>query len=527
MMTIEQILAMDEKQIFDRKSIQIKPSDLSATICAFANADGGTVAIGISDKHKRIEGVDYHTEQLNEILRTPIDFCNPSVPVSVEFVECINFEGMKDHVLLMHIEASPLFHANQADEAFIRVGDKSKKLDFNDRLTLMYAKGVRYYEDEPVADASMKDLDMDFISQYCVKIGYGKTPEQYVRENKKFLTIKDGKEQISVAAVLLFGKNPQLFFPRAFIRFIRYEGNEPLVGKDMNVVKDVIFEGRILDQVENAVSFIQNQMKEKTYLGNDGVFITEEEYGKFVRTELVVNAVAHRDYGIKGTDIQIKMFDNRLEVDSPGVFAGMVKKENIRYTHYSRNPKIASFLKDYGYVKEYGEGVDRMCKELESKGLPCPIFDNSSFILKTIVMGASSFHSKPGINEIADSHSKLPIGEETIADSRLKLPIGEERVADWGVETAIVSERIKLSAITFNSLLKKMSYSEVINSNLKLIYQQIEVNQIFGSKYIMKILNCSERTARNFMNMLKDMGVLVAVVGKGKGNYRFKYDDEL
>ena len=70
---------------------------------------------------------------------------------------------------MMHIEASPLFHANQADEAFIRVGDKSKKLDFNDRLTLMYAKGVRYYEDEPVADASIKDLDMDFISQYIMK----------------------------------------------------------------------------------------------------------------------------------------------------------------------------------------------------------------------------------------------------------------------------------------------------------------------------------------------------------------------
>ena len=540
MMTIEQILAMDEKQIFDRKSIQIKPSDLSATICAFANADGGTVAIGISDKHKRIEGVDYHTEQLNEILRTPIDFCNPSVPVSVEFVECINSEGKKDHVLLMHIEASSLFHANQADEAFIRVGDKSKKLDFNDRLTLMYAKGVRYYEDEPVADASIEDLDMDFISQYCAKIGYGKTPEQYVRENKKFVTIKDGKDQISVAAILLFGKNPQLFFPRAFIRFIRYEGNEPLVGKDMNVVKDVIFEGRILDQVEKAVSFIQNQMKEKTYLGNDGVFITEEEYGKFVRTELVVNAVAHRDYGIKGTDIQIKMFDNRLEVDSPGVFAGMVKKENIRYTHYSRNPKIASFLKDYGYVKEYGEGVDRMCKELENIGLPCPIFDNNSFILKTTVMGAS-FRSKFGMNEfadsqselpigeemIADSQSKLPIGEEMIADSQSKLPIDEETIADCGTGTTLSCEMIKLSAISFNNLLNKMSYTEVINSNLKLIYQQIEGNQIFGSKYIMKILNCSERTARNLMNKLKDMGILVAVVGKGKGNYRFKYDDEL
>ena len=165
-MTIEEILAKDEKQIFDRKSIHIKPADLSDTLCAFANADGGTVAIGISDKHRRIEGVDYYVEQLNDLLRTPIDFCNPTIPVTTEMVECINCEGKPDHVLLMHIEASPLFHANQADDAFIRVGDKSKKLNFEDRMALMYAKGVRYYEDEPVADASIEDLDLDFVRDY-------------------------------------------------------------------------------------------------------------------------------------------------------------------------------------------------------------------------------------------------------------------------------------------------------------------------------------------------------------------------
>ena len=129
-------------------------------------------------------------------------------------------------------------------------------------------------------------------------------------------------------------------------------------------------------------------MREKTYPGHDGIFVTKEEYQEFVRTEMVVNAVAHRDYGIKGTDIQIKMFDDRLEVDSPGIFGGMVNKDNIRYTHFSRNPKIATFLKDYGYVKEYGEGVDRMCKELESIGLPAPVFNNSTFILKTMVRSA-------------------------------------------------------------------------------------------------------------------------------------------
>ncbi len=152
--------------------------------------------------------------------------------------------------------------------------------------------------------------------------------------------------------------------------------------------KDIIFEGRILEQVKKAVDFIKIQMKEKTYLGKDGIFVTEEEYSEFVRTEIVVNAATHRDYAIKGTDIQIKMFDNRLEVDSPGTFVGMVKKENIRYTHFSKNPKIAAFLKDYGYVKEYGEGIDRMCTELEAVGLPDPVFNNSTFILKTTVMNA-------------------------------------------------------------------------------------------------------------------------------------------
>ena len=220
-------------------------------------------------------------------------------------------------MLPMHVEASPLLHANQADEAFVRVGDRNRKLDFNDRVTLMYAKGLRYFEDEPVADATVGDLDLDFVGEYCRKIGYAKSALEYVRENKRFVTVRDGREQVSAAAILLFGKNPQLFFPRAFVRFIRYDGTEAKVGTEMNIVKDKVFDGRILNQVERAIAFVKDQMKEKTYLGNDGVFVTEEEYGEFVRTEIVVNAVAHRDYGIRGTDIQVKMFDDRLEVEQP------------------------------------------------------------------------------------------------------------------------------------------------------------------------------------------------------------------
>jgi ATP-dependent DNA helicase RecG len=379
----------------------------------------------------------------------------------------------------------------------------------------MYAKGVRYFEDEPVADATIDDIDLDFVWDYCKKIRYSKSAEEYLRENKKFITVKDGKERVSVAAILLFGKKPQDYFPRAFIRFIRYDGTEAKVGKDMNVVKDVIFEGRILDQIEKAVDYIKIQMKEKTYLGHDGIFVTEEEYNEFVRTEIVVNAVTHRDYGIKGTDIQIKMFDDRLEVDSPGTFAGMVKKENIRYTHFSRNPKIAAFLKDYDYVKEYGEGVDRMCKELEAVGLPDPVFDNNTFILKTTIKSAA--------------YQKLPIDVAKLADSDQNLPVDNAKVADSVQNGNIENQNplIKLSMESFIQMYSDKGYNEPTRVYLQAIYDQIEVNQIFGSTYIMKILNCSERTARNLLTKLKDIGAVVTVTGKGKGMYRFKYTDEI
>lgn len=90
--------------------------------------------------------------------------------------------------------------------------------------------------------------------------------------------------------------NPQSFFPRARVRFIRYEGTEEKFGAEMNVIKDVTFEGRILEQIQKAVDYIQTQIKERTYLTSGGVFTTEQEYPEFVRTELIVNAVTHRDY---------------------------------------------------------------------------------------------------------------------------------------------------------------------------------------------------------------------------------------
>ena len=137
----------------------------------------------------------------------------------------------------------------------------------------------------------------------------------------------------------------QLFFPRARTRFIRYDGVDERVGTEMNVIKDVIIEGTILNQVEKTVEYLETQVREHTFLGQHGQFVTLRDYPEFVIQEMVVNAYCHRAYNIKGTDFQIKMFDDRIVFESPGKLPGMVKPTNIRHTHFSRNPRIAAFLK--------------------------------------------------------------------------------------------------------------------------------------------------------------------------------------
>jgi len=507
-MTIEEVLAFEEMQIFDRKSVSIEPRALAIPIIAFANADGGTVAIGISDKTRRIEGVDYDIQKLNELLRVPFDFCVPTVKIEIEKVPCADYKGRENHILLMHVEPSMQVHANQADEVFMRVGDKSKKLTFEERLQLMYDKGERFFEDKPVPEADIEDIDLAFVKGYIDRIGYSKTPIEYLKENKGFVKEKNGKVQISSAAILLFGKNPQLYFPRARVRFIRYEGTEERVGAQMNVIKDIIFEGNILKIVTDAVAYLDTQIKEKTYLGKEGLFITEEEYPKFVRQEIIVNAITHRDYSIRGTDIQIKMFDDRIVVESPGKLPGLVKTDNIRHTHFSRNPKIAEFLKAYSFVKEYGEGVDRMYKELEAVGLQGPEYRLNAFMLQATIRNNSMIEKKP------------LFGEERQGLATERPLFGKEK-RSLVIEKPLFESKKTLFQVIDDAVYKK-TLTPIIAGNVKKIVETFDLNQIFGRKEIKTELGYGDYKAGKAIEAMQLLKIVVPVEGKGKGKYILK-----
>ena len=475
-MTIQEIMTRKEDQTFDCKSIQIDPKALAVPIVAMANADGGMLAIGVSDKTRTLEGVDQYTEKLNELLRVPFDFCNPSIPVTCSYLPCKDKDGNENHILLMEIPASMYLHTNQADEAFMRVGDKSRKLSFDERVQLMYDKGERFYEDTTAYGATVDDIDLDAVAEYARLVGFSKTPLEYLRENNGFVTTnKQGEEDVSTACILLFGKNPQKFFPRARTRFIRYEGVDEKVGAEMNVIKDVTFEGTILNQVRKTIEFIETQVREHTFLGQHAQFVTRRDYPEFVIQEMTVNSVCHRAYSIKGTEIQIKMFDDRLVFESPGKLPGMVKPTNIRNTHFSRNPKIAAFLKAYHYVKEYGEGVDRIYRELEANGTSALSFHTYDFILKISVPKVSEkvtvktkkVSEKVTVND-GDVTQKVTVTRQVLLEklkeraSKNGDKLTKNRIAILGlmIDNPYISkiELAKVVGISANSIMRNIDY---------------------------------------------------------------------
>ena len=502
MMTIEDIKDRPEGQTFDCKSVKIEPKALAVPIVAMANADGGMLAIGISDKTRRIEGIDQHTVHVNELLKVPFSLCIPSVNIKPEYIPCIDSEGKPNHVLLLHIPASATLHANQADEVFMRVGDSSRKLGFEERMSLMYDKGERYFEDTAAYDATIEDIDFNYVQDLLNVIGYTKSPLEYLKENNNFITYKDGKEQISTACILLFGKKPQLFFPRARVRFIRYMGTEEKVGREMNVIKDVTFEGRIIDQIRKTIDYLESQVKEHTYLGEKGVFVTDREYSPFVLQEMTVNSICHRDYSIKGTEIQIKMFDDRLVFETPGKFPGIVRSDNIRHTHFSRNPKIAEFLKAYKYVREFGEGVDRMCKELEAKGLHDPKYILTAFILKSTVYAYN-------VKELQTSNTikgNVTASGNVTVNSEIFTVNGQDCIVNFTVNGRNVTVKNKSVTVKMPQKTKDVLYFLLKEPEL-------------SAELLAEKMDCSSRTIKRHLAVLTKSKILKRIGSDKSGSW--------
>lgn len=145
-------------------------------------------------------------------------------------------------------------------------------------------------------------------------------------------------------------------------------------GQHLNITKDVTFDGPIPKVVDGAFSLISSLLREFQFLGQDGKFQSVPEYPEFAWFEGLVNAVTHRDYAFVGDYIRVSIYDDRMEIISPGKLPNTVTLDNIRETRYSRNPRIARTLVEFGWVRELNEGVKRIYTEMQNLLLNDPVF---------------------------------------------------------------------------------------------------------------------------------------------------------
>lgn len=365
------LLSLRESQWLERKSNRIAPRDLANELIGFANADGGLLVVGLHDGN--IEGASLIPGRLDAQMQANIDFCHPPVPARHRSVECIDSQGEQNDLLAFEVDSSDVVHTNQKDEVFLRVGDENRRLGFSQRQELLYDKGQASYEARPLEGAGLELLDDDLLSEYTSAIN---APDARRLLRARGLATET---ELTIAGCLLFSEAPQAFFPEAFVRVLRYRGQERGSGTRQQLIEDVRIEGPIPRQLLKAREEVARLQPIRRALRSSGRFGDVPLVPEDAWLEGIVNAVVHRSYSMVGDHIRVEIFDDRIEVSSPGRFPGLVDLgDPLQTTRFARNPRIAQVCADLNFGQELGEGIRRIYEEMRHAGLTDPVYRQTS-----------------------------------------------------------------------------------------------------------------------------------------------------
>jgi len=391
---IKKLISTTENQNFERKSALIQEKDLASEFSAFANSsvEGGLVVVGI-ENDKNITGINFvGQEKINKLIQAQRTFC-PLAKADYKEIPITNNNGQEDRLLLFYVEFSnDKVIKLSSGNAYERIGDQTCEMSPEKIRQMEYNKRQADFEKELISTLTIEQLNQslmeDFIKRWVERDGLTNKPSaEDLILMKGFGQKEQSSIKINYAGALLFCDHPDQFIPGAKIRFLKYEGIKIETGTRSNIIKDKYFEGPIDKQIEQLAEMIRTQIRELSFLGADGKFKTVLEYPEFAWYEAVVNAVVHRAYSLKNANIFVRMFNNRIEVESPGNLPGIVTVENIYKENFPRNPTLMQGLLYSGYVKYASEGVDRMRDEMVRSNLPEPEFqdDRNAVLFKVIL----------------------------------------------------------------------------------------------------------------------------------------------
>lgn len=382
----ELVTQIEEGQFSDVKATAISPSKLSHTISAFSNTDGGDLYIGIGEQllgggvKKRewagfpdVEAANGHMQAFDRCFPLGKDF-------QYEFIRCPNRVGV-----VLHVQVSRTQGITRATDgkAYVRRGAQNLPQNTPEQIRrLEYTKGVASFEGHPVNASKELIVESPVMRDYLkfVVPNYQAQPEAWLR--KQLLIVNDLPV---VAGLLLFSEEPQAQIPkRCGIKVYRYETQEAQGFRDVLTFIPITVEGCLINQIKKAVDVTVEQTEKIPHMGGEG--LEAVKYPREALHEIITNAAIHRDYSI-ADDIHIRIFDNRIEVQSPGRLPAHVTPQNILNERFARNGAIVRLLNKFPDPpnRDVGEGLNTAFDKMHQLGLKEPtIEERDSDVLVTI-----------------------------------------------------------------------------------------------------------------------------------------------
>ena len=371
------------------------PSDVRDAIPAMAMTDGGLIVHGVADD-RSITGCPLSQNTQDRITRFAAE-CGVDVRLREIAIESASTSEPKLLTICAVPEVRGRIVTTPDGRLLRRLGGDSQPLRGDAMARFVREREQRSGEEEPIVRLPADGFDLAAINAALesdsrppidpdesavgggrVSVGEGAAGPAVLRAlaDLGVATAASPPLTMSVhrAAAILFAINPSAVVRGAAVQLVRRVGVEPGPGAASARAE---FAAPFAEVVERCLAFVAEHTA-RFEVVKDVRRETLPEFPLPALREAVVNALAHRDYNLSGATVDITVWDDRVEVRSPGSLPGHITKDNMRAEHYSRNPRIMRVLKTLGLVEEYGEGIDRMYREMVARLLPPPVFDATS-----------------------------------------------------------------------------------------------------------------------------------------------------
>ena len=339
-------LELKEVRLAGRQVKEPRRDSLADEIAAFSNSHGGVIVLGVQDRPREVLGIpveslDAAESFAREICRDSID---PSVAPIIERLELPTATGEEVPVIKIDVARSLFVHRSPSGY-LLRVGSEKRPMS-TEYLTRLLAQrsrtGLVRFDEEVVAEAALDDLKDDLVGRFRTPRSTSETP-RFLSNMHLARTDERGDLKPTVAGILLAAKDPREWLPNAYVQAVAYRGTEVRAGTGDPYQLDTEDVAGPLDaQVEAACRFVARNMKTAAFKNIGRV--DRPQFDMAAVFEAVVNAVAHRDYSIHGSKIRLRLFDDRLEIYSPGSIPNSMSVDDLVHIQAARNETITSLL---------------------------------------------------------------------------------------------------------------------------------------------------------------------------------------